>query len=105
MITLGEVKHGIEKLSDSARKERLHQWLQQELLTRFEGRFVEIDVQVMLSWGELMARLQQKGRTLPAMDSLIAATALHHNLIVVTRNERDFMGTGVSLFNPWEQDF
>ncbi len=56
----------------------------------------------MLTWGELVARLERTGRVLPAMDSLVAAIALHGNFTLVTRNTRDFEGTGVRIMNPWE---
>lgn len=101
VITLGELKKGIEKLPDSARKEALNEWLHHELLARFSGRVLPLDSEVMLSWGELTGRLERVGRPLSALDSLIAALALHHNCILVTRNESDFQDTNVSLFNPW----
>jgi len=101
VITLGEIKHGIEKLPASARKDRLRQWLEEDLLARFQGRICVIDMDVMLIWGEIIARLDSSGRKLPAMDSLIAATARHGDFVLVTRNERDFEGTGVSIVNPW----
>jgi predicted nucleic acid-binding protein len=56
----------------------------------------------MMEWGELVARLEQGGRKMPAFDSLIAATVLVHNLVLVTRNIADFVNSGVELFNPWE---
>jgi len=102
VITLGEIKRGIEKLPDSARKDRLSQWLEDDLLARFHDRIRVIDVDVMLTWGEIIARLENNGRKLPAMDSLIAATALHGDFVLVTRNERDFEGTGVRVVNPWQ---
>jgi tRNA(fMet)-specific endonuclease VapC len=98
---LGEIKRGIEKLPDSHRKKRLNQWLDEELLARFQGRIASIDTSVMLVWGELVARLEASGRTLPAIDSLIAAIALHGDFTLVKRNERDFVGTGAKIINPW----
>ena len=70
-------------------------------MARFQGRIASIDTSVMLVWGELVARLDANGRTLPAIDSLIAAIALHGDFTLVTRNERDFVGTGVQIINPW----
>ena len=102
VITLGEIKQGIEKLPDSRRKMQLNQWLEEELLARFHGRIAGIDTEVMLTWGELVARMEAHGRTLPAMDALIAAMALHGDFALVTRNVRDFEGTGVTVINPWE---
>jgi len=102
VITLGEIKRGVEKLPDSHRKERLNQWLNEDLLARFQGRIASIDTSVMLAWGKLVASLEANGRTLPAMDSLIASIALHGDFTLVTRNERDFDGTGVKILNPWQ---
>ncbi len=100
-ITIGELKKGIEKLPASQRKELLRDWLHQELLTRFGGRILAIDTAVMLTWGQFTAMLEQRGRKLPAMDSLIAALALQSGFTLVTRNEADFSDTGVTLLNPW----
>jgi toxin FitB len=59
------------------------------------------NLNTMVLWGELTGRLESQGRMLPTMDSLIAAVALQHSLTLVTRNEKDFAGTGVTIFNPW----
>jgi len=101
VITIGEIKKGIEKLADSARQERLRGWLVHNLIARFDQRILTIDVNVMLIWGNLVATLESKGRKLPAMDSLIAATALHSQLTLATRSEADFKATGIPLLNPW----
>lgn len=101
VITIGEIKKGIEKLPDSARKERLREWLSDDLIVRFSQRILAIDVNVMLNWGNLVAMLEMKGRKLPAMDSLIAAVAIHGQLTLATRNVNDFRDTGVALINPW----
>ena len=102
-ITIGEIKKGIERLPDSRRRSTLVEWLEGDLLIRFEDRILPIDTRVMLVWGELAADLEQKGRTMPAIDSLIAAIALQGGLSLVTRNEDDFANSGVALINPWEQ--
>jgi tRNA(fMet)-specific endonuclease VapC len=101
VITIGELRKGIEKLPKSKRKTNLLEWLNDQLQLRFRGRILAIDFDVMLAWGILMGQLEQVGRPLPAMDSLIAASALHHNCSLVTRNEDDFKETGVVLMNPW----
>lgn len=100
-ITIGELNRDIERLPDSARRRELRSWLDAELLSRFQGRILALDAAVMLTWGELTARLEAQGRALPALDSLIAAIALHHRLTLVTRNEKDFADAGVSILNPW----
>jgi tRNA(fMet)-specific endonuclease VapC len=101
VITIGEIKRGIEKLPESAHRQTLVDWLGSDLLLRFQGRILAVDTAVMLRWGELVAKMEGTGRPLPAMDSLIAALALTHNLHLVTRNEKDFKGTGVIVVNPW----
>lgn len=101
VITIGEISKGIQKLPDSRRKSSIREWLSEDLLLRFEGRILTIDVAVMLAWGALAAETEGRGKTVPAMDSLISALALHHNLILATRDEEDFRHTGVQIVNPW----
>ena len=76
-------------------------WLEDDLLLRFRGRILPIDIAVMLVWGLLVADLEERGRPLPAIDSLIAATCLRTKLDLVTRNESDFAHSGVTVINPW----
>jgi tRNA(fMet)-specific endonuclease VapC len=101
-ITIGEIKKGIERLPDSRRKSELTGWLEDDLLTRFDERVLPVDTGVMLVWGELTANLEKQGRKMPAIDSLIAAIALHGELSLVTRNEGDFKHAGVPVTNPWQ---
>ena len=98
---MGEIAKGISKLTPSRRKEELDIWLKQTLPNRFVGRIIDIDLQTMLLWGELLGKLEKQGRPLPMMDSLIAAIALQNSLILVTRNEKDFAGIEVAIVNPW----
>jgi tRNA(fMet)-specific endonuclease VapC len=102
VITIGEIRKGIEKLADSKRKSMLQQWLEDELLVRFSGRILPIDSGVMLTWGQMIGRLELSGKKMAAMDSLIAAIVSHGNLILVTRNEGDFQHSGVQIVNPWK---
>ena len=101
VLTIGEIKRGIERLSASERKTALQSWLNDDLQARFGHRLVDVDADVMLTWGDMMAQLEKIGRILPFADSLIAATANRHNLILVTRNVSDFDGTGIQMINPW----
>jgi toxin FitB len=101
VITIGEIHRGIERLPESAKRDRLRAWLTDDLLVRFGDRIVPIDVGVMMAWGSMVARLTSEGRPLSAMDSLIAAQAVHHGYSLVTRNESDFRDTGVNVLNPW----
>ena len=101
VVTVGEIKKGIEKLADSERKRALGEWLEDDLLTRFRDRILPIDTAVMLVWGRLTSGLEKRGRPMPAIDSLIAATCLYGGLGLVTRNENDFAYSGVEIVNPW----
>jgi len=101
VITIGEIHRGIERLPESAKRDRLRTWLTNDLLVRFGDRIAPIDVGVMMAWGSMVARLIGEGRPLSAMDSLIAAQAIHHGYSLVTRNESDFSHTGVTVMNPW----
>ncbi|MEP7189385.1 MAG: type II toxin-antitoxin system VapC family toxin [Roseiflexaceae bacterium] len=102
VITIGELRKGIEKLAPSRRKDELTIWLESDLLLRFIDKVVNITVDVMLVWGELTGRLEREGKTIAAIDSLIAATVLEGSYTLVTRNETDFQFTGVPLVNPWK---
>jgi tRNA(fMet)-specific endonuclease VapC len=101
VITIGEIHRGIERLPESPKRDRLRAWLSDDLLMRFSDRIVPIDTGVMMAWGSMVARLLSEGRPLSAMDSLIAAQAIHHGYSLVTRNESDFHDTGVNVVNPW----
>jgi predicted nucleic acid-binding protein len=102
VVTVGEIQKGIEKLQDPGRKEVLRFWLQDELLVRFRNCLAALDVGVLLQWGTLAGRMEVQGTPMPAVDSLIAATALHGHFILATRNEADFLRSGVQLLNPWK---
>lgn len=102
VITIGELRKGIEKLPNSQRKQTLRDWLNDDLLIRFSGRILILDIDVMLMWGVLTGQLERTGKPLSAIDSLIAALALHHTCSLVTRNEDDFKNTGVPIINPWK---
>jgi predicted nucleic acid-binding protein len=102
VFTIGEIQHGIERLPDSRRKNELMIWLNVGLIERFSGRILALDVPTLVLWGTLIAHLEASGQPMSVMDSLIAASALHNNLILVTRNTADFVPCGVQLLNPWE---
>jgi tRNA(fMet)-specific endonuclease VapC len=101
VITIGEIRKGIEKLPASKRKEVLTAWLEQDLLMRFSNRIANVTTDVMLQWGALVGRLELQGRTVAAIDSIIAAIALEGDFTLATRNEADFQDTGVRTINPW----
>ncbi|MBZ5617710.1 MAG: type II toxin-antitoxin system VapC family toxin [Acidobacteriia bacterium] len=102
VLTLAEIQKGIELLAEGQRRVQLEQWLKQDLEAWFSGRVLLIDRQVASRWASLVAKAARAGRLLPTVDSLIAATALAHDLTVVTRNVRDFDGIGPAILNPWE---
>jgi len=104
VITIGEIRKGIDRLPVTNRRRELEAWLEGELSDRFRGRLVPIDVGVMLVWGALTARLERAGKTMPAIDAIIAATAIHHALQLVTRNTKDFEKAGIEIINPWRSN-
>jgi hypothetical protein len=97
--TLGEIRKGIEPIEDGAHKQLLVDWLEVELPRYFIGRLIGIDPHVADRWGRLMARA---GRPLLAIDGLLAATALQHDLTLVTRNTKNFKGLDLRMINPWD---
>ncbi len=101
VLTLGEIRKGIEKLSDSPRKLALSNWLEIEISLWFDARLLKIDSGVADCWGRLQAI---SIRPLPAIDSLLAATALHHDLCLVTRNVSDFDYPNLTVLNLWQSN-
>lgn len=101
VISIGEIQKGIARLPDSSRKEELAKWLLSELIPRFGDRLLVLDTGILLAWGALTARMEATGKQMPAIESLIAATALNHDLTLVTRNPADFESAQVKIVNPW----
>jgi toxin FitB len=104
IITLAEIQKGIELLAEGKRRAQLEQWLAQDLEAWFAGRVLPVDRQVAMRWASVVARGSRSGRPLPTVDSLIGATALVHDLVIVTRNTKDFEGIGATTINPWETE-
>src|SRR4051812_45522391 len=104
VITIGEVRKGIEKLAPSRRKDEMTLWLTNDLLLRFADKIVDITSTVMLVWGELTGQMEREGKSMPAIDSLIAASVIEGKFTLVTRNEDDFQFqyAGISIINPWK---
>lgn len=98
VLTLGEIRKGVERMPEGMRREKLRLWLDHDLTDWFSTRVLPVDVAVADRWGRLLA---QVGRPLPSIDSLLAATALHHELRLVTRNQKDFNYHGLEVINPW----
>lgn len=100
-LTFGELYKGISKLPPSIRKASLQQWVDEDLKERFKNRTIDINLRVVKVWGEIQGQSELKGRPMPAIDGLIAATGLVYNLVVVTRNISDMTQSEASLLNPW----
>lgn len=101
-ITIGELRLGVELVADAAKRDDLERWLVCELTPRFERRILPVSNEVADRWGRLEAHARLTTGKLPVMDAMIAATALYHDLSVVTRNTRDFLRSGVPVVNPWK---
>lgn len=101
-ITIGEIQKGISKLTESKKKAELQRWLDNDLIRRFDRRIIGIDQDVAKRWGVLVAQSETTGRKIPVIDSLIAATGLVRNMVVVTRNTADIAVSGVITYNPWD---
>lgn len=101
VITIGEIKAGIEKLDNGSKKEKLLHWLENDLLNRFQNKIIDIDTEVMLQWGTINNRLKQLGKPLPIMDSLIGATSEIKGFVLITRNEKDFKNLNIKMVNPF----
>lgn len=102
VISLGQIRRGISILPASKRREGLQGWLDGTLRPWFEGRLLPVTAPIAERWGLLSGEQQLQGKQVKVADGLIVATALHHNLTIVTRNVKDFEGLGVSVLNPWE---
>lgn len=100
VLTVGEIRKGVEKVSDNKRKRNLLIWLEHDLVRMFDERILPISLDVADRWGRLQCQVT---RTLPAIDSLIAATALHYDMTLITRNIDDFSDCpGLEIINPWD---
>jgi predicted nucleic acid-binding protein len=102
VLTLGEIRKGLAALLPGRRRTKLETWLEVELRPRFSGRILSIDAEVADRWGLLAADAKGQGKPIPVIDGLLAATALHHNLTIVSRNLSDFSNLPVAVVNPWK---
>ena len=98
-VILGELEYGILLLPTSRRKKQLEVWFEK---IRSTAHCIDFDSKAASSWARLLAYLKSKGYDMPIKDSLIAASAIAHNLTVATRNARDFKNARVPLINPFE---
>jgi len=101
-VTIGEIRKGLVVLPLSRRRTQLENWFHTDLLIWFRNRILPVTHSIADRWGLLDGQCQLRGTPLNSADGMIAATAIEHGLIVVTRNLRDFAGLGVEVFNPWD---
>jgi predicted nucleic acid-binding protein len=101
VISLAEIRHGVERLDHGRRRSQLEAWLDIELPQRFEGRVLDVDPAVANAWGRVMAESFGRGRPIGTMDAFIAATARVHGFTVVTRDVEPYELADVSVQNPW----
>ena len=104
VLTFGEIRKGVAGLPQGKRRTLLETWLELDLRVRFSGRILPVDAAITDRWGLIAAGAKRQGRPLSATDGLLAATALHHDLTIASRNVSDFASTQVPLLNPWKAD-
>jgi toxin FitB len=102
VLTVGEIRKGIVAMEQGRRRAALQSWIETDLKPRFSGRVLPIDETTADRWGAITGEAAAQGITVPVIDGLLAATALQHNLTLVTRNTKNFTGTSVPAFNPWD---
>jgi toxin FitB len=101
VLAFAEIRLGIELLPAGRKRARISAWLERDLAGRFEGRIIGIERDIAEAWAAIVARGRAHGATPPILDAFVAATALVHQMTLVTRNERDLAGLDVPLVNPW----
>lgn len=101
VLTLGEIRKGVAGVAPGKRRSQLERWLEIDLAARFAGRILPVNRAVADRWGLVSAEAKRKGKTVASVDALLAATALHFDLTLVTRNSSDFVSTHVALLNLW----
>jgi toxin FitB len=102
VITLGELRKGVDRLANGRRRDRLGRWLTTDLSDRFGNRMLPVDAIIADEWGRLLACADAAGTAIGGIDGLIAATAKVHQLQVVTRNVAHFRHAGVEVISPWQ---
>ena len=100
-VSLGELVRGARRAKEKTKRERFERWIDSELAAQFDGRILPFDREAAVIWGEIMGDGDRLGRPKPMADAQIAAVARRHNLIVATRNARDFTGMNVAILDPW----
>jgi predicted nucleic acid-binding protein len=101
VITLGELRKGVDRLANGRRRDRLDRWLTTDLADRFGNRMLPVDTVIAAEWGRLLARTEAAGTAVGGIDGLIAATAMVYQLQIVTRNVAHFQHAGIDVISPW----
>jgi len=104
VLTIGEICKGIANLPPSQKRTGLQDWLDHRVRSWFARRILPVTEEIAERWGFLASAAKQRGTPLAVVDGIIAATALHHGLTLVTRNDKDFAGLGVKILNPWDEE-
>ena len=102
VFSIGEIQKGIASLPASNRRVILENWLNNEIIPWLGERVLPVTLAIAERWGDLSAKLKAKGRPRPVVDAVLAATAFKHDLVLVTRNVRDYEDLGITILNPWE---
>lgn len=102
VVTLAEIRFGIELLADAARRAALNDWLTHKIRPTFEQRILDVSEDVILKWRMLVEAGRKAGHTYSQPDLFIAATAIHHGLTVVTRDTREYERARAPVLNPWK---
>ncbi|EIC20696.1 type II toxin-antitoxin system VapC family toxin [Thiorhodovibrio frisius] len=101
-VTFAEIRFGIEQLGDLKRRAEIRLWLQNQLRPMFQNRVLPISEDVLVQWRLIIEQGRKAGHTFSHPDVLIAATAAHNGLSVVTRDTTDFLAAGIKTINPWQ---
>ena len=102
VFSIGEIRKGIASLPASNRRVILENWLNDEIIPWLGERVLPVTLAIAERWADLSAKLKAKGRPRPVVDAVLAATAFKHDLVLVTRNVRDYEDLGITILNPWE---
>jgi len=101
VLTIGEIRRGVSRLAMGRKRALLEAWLDNDVMLRFSGRILPIDLTIAVRWGRISADASTNGTPIPVIDGLLAGTAIHHSLTLVSRDEGFMSIAGVEVFNPW----
>jgi predicted nucleic acid-binding protein len=101
-LTVGEITRSIESEQGVERKSQLRAWLSDELLVRFHGKIIPLDLEILNEWGRVTAETEAAGKPLSALDGMIAATVRARGLVLITYNREVFSAAGIEVSDPWQ---